>query len=241
MSLASGLLRRRVWSDFEIEYCVRVSPRARRIAVICEREGFVVRVPVRTSEASLERFLSDPRIEAWIRARKDIHDEPDWDLSHGGFVLFRGERARLEFGARKSEVLRTDEEPVLRLSVPQYASLKQREAALKALLKREADAVIEAAWRRAEARAARRAPFGWARSYGQKRIGVCRADGRILLSWRLVFLPDELVEYVCAHELAHLVEFNHSERFWSVLERALPGARRLAARCREVMRKCPPL
>jgi predicted metal-dependent hydrolase len=52
--------------------------------------------------------------------------------------------------------------------------------------------------------------------------GVCMSSGRIRLSWRLVHLAPELADYVVAHEVAHLVELNHSERFWALVEWLYP-------------------
>jgi predicted metal-dependent hydrolase len=45
----------------------------------------------------------------------------------------------------------------------------------------------------------------------------------IRLNWRLVQLPPHLARYVVAHEVAHLVELNHSARFWEVVETLFPG------------------
>ncbi|HKZ41668.1 MAG TPA: M48 family metallopeptidase, partial [Candidatus Hodarchaeales archaeon] len=42
------------------------------------------------------------------------------------------------------------------------------------------------------------------------------------ISTRLLFAPDEVLEYVCIHELAHLIEHNHSDRFWALVEKAMP-------------------
>ena len=47
--------------------------------------------------------------------------------------------------------------------------------------------------------------------------GACRRDGHVRLNWRLIHLPLHLVDYVVAHELAHLREMNHSARFWAVV------------------------
>ena len=58
--------------------------------------------------------------------------------------------------------------------------------------------------------------------------GVCTHDGRIRLSWRLVHVQPMLADYVVAHEVAHLVELNHSRRFWKVVEKLYPDY--LAAR-----------
>lgn len=55
--------------------------------------------------------------------------------------------------------------------------------------------------------------------------GVCTQDGRIRLSWRLVHVEPTLADYVVAHEVAHLVELNHSPRFWEVVESLYPDCR----------------
>ena len=55
--------------------------------------------------------------------------------------------------------------------------------------------------------------------------GVCTQDGHIRLSWRLVHVAPELADYVVAHEVAHLVELNHSARFWEVVEKLYPDCR----------------
>lgn len=54
------------------------------------------------------------------------------------------------------------------------------------------------------------------------RWGSCNSKGNLHFTFRLVFAPAELVDYVIVHELAHLKEFNHSPRFWAVVEKVLP-------------------
>ncbi len=55
--------------------------------------------------------------------------------------------------------------------------------------------------------------------------GVCTEDGTIRLSWRLVHIEPALADYVVAHEAAHLVELNHSRRYWQLVARLYPGWR----------------
>jgi predicted metal-dependent hydrolase len=55
--------------------------------------------------------------------------------------------------------------------------------------------------------------------------GVCTEGGRIRLNWRLVHLAPELGDYVVAHEVAHLVEMNHSKRFWALVAQLYPAWR----------------
>jgi len=56
----------------------------------------------------------------------------------------------------------------------------------------------------------------------QSRWGSCSANGNINISTRLLFAPDDVLEYVCIHELAHLIEHNHSDKFWSLVEKVMP-------------------
>ena len=51
----------------------------------------------------------------------------------------------------------------------------------------------------------------------KSRWGSCSSTGALSFSWRLIFAPEPVVEYVVAHEVAHLVEMNHSPRFWRVV------------------------
>ena len=60
------------------------------------------------------------------------------------------------------------------------------------------------------------------------RWGSCTVDGNIRLNWRLIHFALPLIDYVVAHELAHLLEMNHSPRFWAAVETVYPdydGAR----------------
>lgn len=56
----------------------------------------------------------------------------------------------------------------------------------------------------------------------KKRFGSCSSKGRISFSCFLMLFPDEAIDYVVVHELAHLKEMNHSRRFYEIIERVLP-------------------
>lgn len=72
-----------------------------------------------------------------------------------------------------------------------------------------------------------RNPAGWTISSGFRTLGTCSAKGIISLSYVLVFLPQELRDYVIFHELAHLSEMNHSPRFHQLLNSYLGGREQL--------------
>jgi len=56
----------------------------------------------------------------------------------------------------------------------------------------------------------------------KRQWGSCSADGRLRLSWRLVMAPEMVVDYVVAHEVAHLKEMNHSHAFWTIVAALTP-------------------
>jgi len=58
--------------------------------------------------------------------------------------------------------------------------------------------------------------------YNQTNWGSCSAAGNVNLSTRLLFAPDDVIDYVIIHELAHLIELNHSDRFWKLVKDAMP-------------------
>lgn len=57
----------------------------------------------------------------------------------------------------------------------------------------------------------------------RSRWGSCAATGKLMYSWRLAMAPPMVLDYVAAHEVAHLVEMNHSPAFWAVVRRLMPG------------------
>lgn len=54
------------------------------------------------------------------------------------------------------------------------------------------------------------------------RWGSCSTDGSLSFSWRLILAPPHVLDYVAAHEVAHRVEHNHSDRFWQTVTRLMP-------------------
>jgi hypothetical protein len=95
-------------------------------------------------------------------------------------------------------------------------------------LKREAHRDIEAAVAR-HARSIGVKPKRIAVRDTVSRWGSCSATGGLSFSWRLILAPPFVLDYLAAHEVAHLVHLNHSPKFWSLLRRACPETNRAEA------------
>ncbi len=62
-------------------------------------------------------------------------------------------------------------------------------------------------------------------SNAEKCLGSCSYKGSLSFSWKLILAPMQVLDYVVAHELAHLIEHNHSPRFWQKVEMIFPEHR----------------
>ncbi|MFA5488638.1 MAG: SprT family zinc-dependent metalloprotease [Candidimonas sp.] len=63
----------------------------------------------------------------------------------------------------------------------------------------------------------------WRLSGATTRWGSCSSEGNIMLNWRLIHFDVDVIDYVIAHEIAHLKEMNHSKDFWREVGRLMPG------------------
>lgn len=70
------------------------------------------------------------------------------------------------------------------------------------------------------------------------RWGSCSSQNNLNFHYKLVFLPLELVDYVIVHELCHLIEMNHSHRFWALVRQVIPDYRKKILEIRRVEKEC---
>ena len=77
------------------------------------------------------------------------------------------------------------------------------------------------------------APAGLTITSARTRFGSCSPKNRICFSCRLMAYPEEAIDYVVVHELAHILQHNHSPAFWAEVEKILPDYRRREALLRQ--------
>lgn len=70
----------------------------------------------------------------------------------------------------------------------------------------------------------------------KSRWGSCSSAGNLNFNYKLIFLPQEVMDYVIVHELCHLAVFNHGPEFWELVGRALPNHKELRSALRRLER-----
>jgi hypothetical protein len=195
--------------------------RRRTIAVKVSEHGLAVSAPLRAPWREVEGFLHEKA--HWILRKLDERAAAGAPRTifgeHGETLPLHGREVVLVVAQAKPAASLLGAE--LRLSVPH----PERRGAVRGLLlgwlKARALAALAPRVAHYAARVSLPAP-PLALSNARTQWGVCMASGRIRLSWRLVHLEPELADYVVAHEVAHLVELNHSARFWALVEWLYP-------------------
>lgn len=205
-----------------IEYRL-VRARRRSIGMEVDLDGLTVRAPrwvgVREIEAALaERARWIVRALAeWRRRRREVMPRR-WQS--GASIVYRGSELTLVLHPAQRFAIAAD---LFHLVVRHPRTDDENEVAdgVRRWFREQAWALVAA---RVAAYAARidRSPSALRLSNARGEWGSCNARGEIRLNWRLVQLPPRLAEYVVAHEVAHIVELNHSPRFWAVVEAMLP-------------------
>ena len=195
--------------------------RRRTLGMTVDQRGLRVGAPMRVGVAEVEEFIrgnSDwvlRKLDEWRASsrskRMRVCDGAQWP--------FLGETWRLRISSGNDTVHWGDHELELALSAGSAA----REILVRALQQRALALFQERARRFAQHLGCPLPRL--ALSNAQTRWGSCSHKTGLRLNWRLIHLPLHLIDYVAAHEMAHLAEMNHSARFWRQVERLYPDYR----------------
>lgn len=193
----------------EVEYRF-VRRRRRTLGITVDADGLKVSAPLRAAWRDIEGFVREK--ERWILGKLD-----EWSRAPRPVIVrgASGERLPL-FGTWIA--LETADGPV------RYEAGKLCFRSMPALLAWLKNAALDALRPRVAhfAGLLGRPVPRVAVSNARTQWGVCTEDGVIRLSWRLVHIEPALADYVVAHECAHLVELNHSARFYRLLASLYP-------------------
>jgi len=205
--------------------------RRRSIGFAIVEEGLRVTAPTWVTLAQIDAAVREK--SAWILTKlRDWHsrrqqlDLARTDWRAGGELTYLGQRIRLGLAAERTHFAGDADAPnphdTLWLALPEGAEPARIRDAAQAWLQQRAHAWF----------GARLAHFlprtglqlrRWRLSSATTRWGSCSSDGSIGLNWRLIHFAPAIIDYVIAHELAHLREMHHGPQFWDQVAQILPG------------------
>jgi predicted metal-dependent hydrolase len=209
-------------SGKDISFTLKRSGYRNSISLRIDDRGLTVNAPLRASEKWLHSVLQDKA--DWVVEKLDgwqSKKAPPIFWAEGARIPFRGEEFVLTLTPRQRGVAPQVYGEVLHVPVGMEAEAAQIEKAVTAWYRIEALRVFgECAEHFAPLLQV--SPREIKLTSARTQWGNCSSGGVVRLNWQLVKMPLHLIDYVVVHELAHLVEMNHSAAFWRVVESACP-------------------
>jgi predicted metal-dependent hydrolase len=191
---------------------LRAMSNARRMVMRLARDGrsFTMSVPLRQSRKRAVEFVEASR--EWMQ-KALMKAGPSQPFADGGQFSLRGETVLIATTGRARGLVTFD---IASLTVHVPGAPEHLKRKLTDWLKKEAQQELEQV--SARYATAMQVTFKKLVVRDQKsRWGSCTSDGTLSYSWRLILAPSYVLDYVCAHEVAHLREMNHSPRFWRLV------------------------
>lgn len=219
--------------DREIGYRLRRSARRRTVGLKIDQAGLLVSVPARLPQRAWEAVLVEK--SRWVLdklAALSRHATAPFEWRDGQLLPFLGAPLELmvERGGPRGHAALDDGALRVRLRDPADAAALQVQTIR--WYRREALAFFHGRVA-VYARQLGVAAASLALSNARTRWGSCTARGAIRLNWRLVKAPPAVIDYVVVHELAHILELNHSRAFWAIVSQACPDYASLRAQLKE--------
>ncbi len=186
---------------------------------VLKNGNVIVKAPISMKDEIINRFVEEK--QSWIREKLSTIKETQnkfEDIISGSAVLIYGNK----YLVVKSDTKQIQTSNKFELVVPiKYEGEKQQKA-IQTWFKKLAKKVLAERLAFIESRIGLNSSslkIGDSRG----RWGSCNSYGNIILNYRVVMLPPSIIDYVIVHELCHLLELNHSKKFWQNVARFLPN------------------
>lgn len=201
----------------DLAYTVQRSERRRKFTIAVERDrSVVVHAPAGATDETIRRVVDSKR--HWILEKlrhpqkyRDLPHPPGKEMVNGEAALYLGRQYRIELVPEGLDAVKFNQ----RFLVP-ASKLAERKTALRDwYIARANEKILPRVSRFAHSLGVE---FQRARIVDNRyRWGSCTVKDSVNFNWRLIKAPVFVIDYVIAHELAHLIEANHTPRFWNVV------------------------
>lgn len=218
-----------------LHYALKRSAR-RTIGFMVDDRGLSITAPRWVTLSDVEAAILEK--QRWIftklgewRHRESRRVLPTVQWRDGATLPFLGQPITVRLESPAGVLMFDADSRVLHLAMPGHAEEQQVKDRVQGWLQNQARRLLP---ERLDVYADRLGVrhTGFALTSAATRWGSCTADGKIRLNWRLMHFPLSMIDYVAAHELAHLKEMNHGPRFWQTVESIFPEFRDARAQLR---------
>ena len=206
----------------ELAYEIRRSSKRRKLTITVERDRrVVVHAPMTTTEAKIREIVESKRM--WIYEKlhhsqkyRELPHPPGKELVSGESALYLGRHYRIEVVESGLSEIRFSQ----RFYIP-ASHVQNRKAVLRQWYIQKAKEKILPRVRQFARQLG--VAFNKAKIVDSRyRWGSCTMNNNVNFNWRLIKAPMFVIDYVIVHELAHLLEANHTLRFWNIVRAQTP-------------------
>lgn len=197
-----------------------IRSKRKTISIHITKEAVVeVRAPLKCSKAQINRFVTSK--QDWIQKHLSMQNnrlkhKADFKLDYGCHVTIQG--MEYEITARQGNRIGIDGSC---LYLPEGLPADELKAAVIKVYRLIAKKVLTEKVHIYSSKSGLK-PAAVKINGAKTRWGSCSGTNSINFSWRLMMADDDVIDYVVVHELAHIKEHNHSERFWAVVADIMP-------------------
>lgn len=217
----------------DIDYIIIRSPRRKKLTITVERDrSVVVHAPESTPEDKIHQVVKAKRQWIFEKMRhpqkyRDLPHPPGKELVNGESALYLGRHYRIEVVKTGLSEIRFSQ----RFLIPAVQAGKRKEVLREWYIQRAKAKIIPRVKHHA-----RELGVAYAKVKIMDHIyrwGSCTMKNNVNFNWRLIKAPMFVIDYAIVHELVHLIEANHTPRFWNIIRAQAPTMEKAKAWLKE--------